>query len=490
MFKKKISVRILEAHITLGPPVCLPTPVEPSSHNAQSRKKTAIDRGLRREAMVALRVSETPVRAVASLVGCSASTVQRWTRRRIETIDLYDRPRSGRPEHYSETTRLKTVAFYCQTQPLPGCGRWSLRWAALHLGVRPERIGAAPSKSTIHRILTNNRLKPHQSRYFLHITDPDFFPKMEHLVALYRYPPSYLFFFDECPGIQILKRLTPDLRTEQMKRRLEEFEYIRNGTMDVFAFLNNADGRVYAECHGDHTTATFLDVFNRHVSQFPIAEQLHYVMDNLSSHRGYRFCQAVATLSKVHCPSQSELDTVAKRVAWLRASDKRIVIHFTPYHGSWLNLVEVWFGITNRKLFRESFDSVEMLREAFTAWLNEWNCLLAHPFRWTHDGEGLHEKAVKRFTAMLNNAAGELEIRILTKELLLMTNMLGSYLAKVDTNIWEQLARALQSQQDLLTSRIQQEDGPKRKKKAEDAITGLIATLRKCLGENILASAA
>jgi len=490
MFKKKISVRLLEAQITLGPPVCLPTHVEPSSHNAQSRKKTAIDRGLRREAMVALRVSETPVRAAASLVGCSASTVQRWTRRRIETIDLYDRPRSGRPEHYSETTRLKTMAFYCQTQPLPGCGRWSLRWAALHLGVRPERIGGAPSKSTIHRILTNNRLKPHQSRYFLHITDPDFFPKMEHLVALYRYPPSYLFFFDECPGIQILKRLTPDLRTEQMKRRLEEFEYIRNGTMDVFAFLNNADGRVYAECHGDHTTATFLDVFNRHVSQFPIAEQLHYVMDNLSSHRGYRFCQAVATISKVHCPSQGELDTVAKRVAWLQASDKRIVIHFTPYHGSWLNLVEVWFGITNRKLFRESFGSVEMLREAFTAWLNEWNCLLAHPFRWTYDGEGLHEKAVKRFTAMLNNAAGELEIRILTKELLLMTNMLDSYLAKVDTNIWEQLARALQSQQDLLTSRIQQEDGPKRKKKAEDAITGLIATLRKCLGENILASAA
>jgi len=468
----------------------LPTPVEPSSHNAQSRKNSAVDRVLRREAMVALRVSETPVKAVASLIGYSASTVQRWTRRRIETIDLHDRPRSGRPEHYSETTRLKTVAFYCQTQPLPGCGRWSLRWAALHLGARPERIGVAPSKSTIHRILTNNRLKPHQSRYFLHITDPDFFPKMEHLVALYRHPPCNLFFFDECPGIQILKRLTPDLRTEQMKRRLEEFEYIRNGTMDIFAFLNNADGRVYAECHGDHTTATFLDVFNRHVSQFPTAEQLHYVMDNLSSHRGYRFCQAVAALSKVHCPSQGELDTVAKRVAWLQASDKRIVIHFTPYHGSWLNLVEVWFGITNRKVFRESFDSVDRLMEAFTAWLSEWNGLLAHPFRWTYDGEGLHEKAIKRFTVMLNNAAGQLEIRILTKELLLMTNMLGSYLTKVDTNIWEQLARALQSQQDLLTSRIQQEDGPKRKTKAENALAGLIAALLKCLGENILMLAA
>ena len=440
--------------------------------------------------MVALRACETPVKAVAALVGYSASTVQRWARRRTETVDLHDRPRSGRPQRYSEAIQLKTVAFYCQTQPLPGCGRWSLRWAALHLNARPERIGAAPSKSTLHRILRANRLKPHQSRYFLHITDPDFFPKMEHLVALYRDPPSNLFFFDECPGIQILKRLTPDLRTERMERRLEEFEYIRHGTMDVFAFLNNADGRVYAECHGDHTTATFLGAFNRHVGQSPAAEQLHYVMDNLSSHRGYPFCQAVAALSKVPCPSPDELDTVAKRVAWLRASDKRIVLHFTPYHGSWLNLVEVWFGITNQKVLGESFGSAEMLMEAFVAWVDEWNCLLAHPFRWTYDGEGLHEKAVRRFTAMLNHAAEQLEIRLLTNELLLMTNLLGSYLTKVDTETWKQLARVLQSEQDLLAFRIQQEERPKRKKKADKALAGLLATLRQCLGENVLIPAA
>jgi len=339
-------------------------------------------------------------------------------------------------------------------------------------------------------MLRANRLKPHQSRYFLHITDPDFFPKMEHLVALYRHPPRPLFFFDECPGIQILKRLTPDLRTEGMARRLEEFEYIRNGTMDVFAFLNNADGKVYAECHGDHTTTTFLEVFHRQAGQFPAAEQLHYVMDNLSSHRSYPFCEAVAALSKVPCPSPSELDTVAKRVAWLRASDKRIVIHFTPYHGSWLNLVEVWFGITNRNVLGESFGSAEMLMEAFVAWVDEWNGLLAHPFRWTYDGDGLHEKAVQRFTAMLDHAAEQLEIRLLTKELLLMTNLLDSYLTKVETETWKQLVQVLQSEQDLLASRIQQEEGRKRKKNADSALAGLIATSRKCLGENALVAAA
>jgi transposase len=459
-------------------------------HNAVFKQKAVVNRMFCREAMVALYASYVPIKAIASLIGCSTSTVHRWIHRSDKTIDLNDNPRSGRPGIYSETIQLKIIAFYCQTQPLPGCGRWSLRWAAAYLNVHSEQISAAPSKSTIHRILMNNQLKPHQSRYFLHITDPNFFPKMEHLVSLYLHPPKHLFFFDECPGIQILKRLTPDLRTEQMKRRLEEFEYIRNGTMDVFAFLDNADGKVYAECHGDHTTATFLDVFEHHVSKFPKTEKLHYVMDNLSTHRGYRFCQKVAALSNVHCPCELELNTVTKRVAWLQASDKRIVIHFTPFHGSWLNLVEIWFGIMNRKLLSESFDSAEMLKEAFTSWLNEWNCLLAHPFQWTYDGKGLHEKAVKRFIAMLNNAAAQIEIRILTKKLQLMTNMLDSYLDKVDTNIWKQLVQALQSHQVILSSRIQMEDGCKKKEKAKDALAGLIAALRKCFGKTILIPAA
>jgi integrase len=69
---------------------------------------------------------------------------------------------------------------------------------------------------------------------------------MEHLVDLYRNPPANLFFFDECPGIQILKRLMPNLQTNAMHKRLEEFEYIRHGTLDVPAFLRHADGKVKA----------------------------------------------------------------------------------------------------------------------------------------------------------------------------------------------------------------------------------------------------
>ena len=375
--------------------------------------------------MLALAEARVEVNAIASHVQYSVGTVRRWIQRGNTGAGIHDRPRTGRPAIFNQQTQLRMVAFYCQTQPLPGCGRWTLRWAARRLPMASQWFGPAPSKSTLHRILQRNRLKPHQSRYFLHITDPDFFPKMEHLVCLYRNPPDNLFFFDECPGIQILKRLTPDLRTDTMSKRLEEFEYIRNGTMDVLAFLHHADGKVYLECRADHKTTTFLEVFRHHTEPFPQTESLHYVMDNLSCHRGYPLCRLVAELSSIECPSEQVLSTQAKRVQWLGRHDKRIVIHFTPYHGSWLNLIEIWFGIMGRKVLNESFGSPDQLKQALEAFTDDWNTLLAHPFRWSYDGTGLHDKAVTRFTRMLQNSAADMEIRILTKQMMLLANLLS-----------------------------------------------------------------
>jgi transposase len=321
--------------------------------------------------------------------------------------------------------------------------------------------------------LQSNRLKPHQSRYFLHITDPDFFPKMEHLVSLYRNPPQNLIFFDECPGIQVLKRLTPDLQTEGMRKRLEEFEYIRNGTLDVLAFLHHADGKVYLECQANHKTDTFLAVFRRHVNRFRQTEPLHYVMDNLSSHRGYPFCRLVAELSGVACPPEHQLRNTDKRVEWLAGEDKRIVIHYTPYHGSWLNWIEFWFGIMGRKVLGESFGSPNALKAALEAFEADWNMFLAHPFQWSYDGSGLHEKAVSRFTKMLRQSATQIELRILTKQLMLLTNLLRDYSLEVSRESWEEFSTVLHSQSDAITGIIQGEEGPLRKQKAQQAITSL-----------------
>jgi transposase len=443
-----------------------------------------------RQGMLALSEAGVDDKAIAIFMGCSVYTVRRWIRRGAQTDDLRDLPRSGCPATYAEEIALKVVAFYCQTRPLPGCGRWTLTWAKAHLAAHPEQIGACPSRSTIHRILQYNRLKPHLSIYFLQITDPDFFPKMEHLLALYRDPPSNLYFFDECPGIQILKRLAPDLQTNEMKKRLEEFEYIRNGTMDVLAFLNHTDGKVYAECHSNHETSTFLDVFRRHVARAPASEPLHYVMDNLACHRGYPFCELIAELSDVECPSKKELDSLDKRVAWLQSQDKRIIIHYTPYHGSWLNMVEIWFGIMGRKVLGESFGGADALKAAFEAFVEQqWNGLLAHPFNWGYDGNGLHEKAVKRFTKMLADSAEKFEVRILVKMLALMTNLLNDYFDEVPASTWEQLAATAALKDDVIAHLIEHDERPRGKAKAEKVLTAFRSSVHQRTGQEHKAAA-
>jgi transposase len=441
-----------------------------------------------RKAIIVLNNSGINNTAIADFVNCSTSTVRRWSQFNTKTDYLNDRPRSGRKAIYPQQTHLRIMAFYCQTKPLPGYGRWTLRWAALYLKTHFEQIDAAPSKSTIHRVLKKNMLKAHLSHYFLHITDPNFFPKMEHLLKLYLNPPRFLFFFDECPGIQILKRLIPDLQTEEMKKRLEEFEYIRNGTMDVFAFLNHANGKIYAECRGDHTTATFVEVFRHHVTKFPQAKTLHYVMDNLSTHCCYPFCQVVAELSAIECPTEKTLNTQAKRVEWLRSDTKRIIIHFTPYHGSWLNLVEIWFGIMGKKVLNESFCSPESFKAGFLAFVQEWNNLLAHPFHWSYDGKGLHEKAVKRFTKMLHNSAEQMEIRIITKEFELMVNLFNRHFEKISGESWQRLIETVSLQFETISTIIEQEKGPIRKKKAQKAMAGFIGTVNEHNLQNKMAA--
>jgi len=443
-----------------------------------------VPRTTRRQAAVVLANKGFTVSAVATLVGCCTSTVARSIKRIKNTGDVVDLPRSGRPALYPETFKLELIGFYCQTQPFPNSGRWTIRWAAIHLAAKPNIVNATPSKSTIHRILKENNLKPHQSRYFLHITDPEFFPKMDHLIKLYLNPPKNLFFFDECPGIQILKRLVPDLRTDETVKRLEEFEYIRNGTMNVLAFFNYADGKVHAECHADHKTDTFLAIFERHVSSCPTNEQIHYVMDNLSTHRGYPFCRAVAELSGVGCPPESELNNLEKRVKWLKSTDKRIVIHFTPYHGSWLNLVEFWFGIINKKVLNESYGSAEELKESFDSFHEEWNTLLAHPFRWTYDGTDLHKKAVNRFIKMLKTAANKLETTSLTKQLRLMSNLFDNYFHEIPRDHWEELFIVLQSQETTIRNSLMNEDGPLKKKNAENSLNSILSVLEDYVLKN------
>ena len=410
---------------------------------------------------------------ISRFTGCSLKIVNRWSTR----FDINDQSRSGRPLTYHEELQLKIIAFYCQTTPLKGFGRWSLRRAEIHLEKNSDLVGQPIPHSTIQRILKKHNLKPHLTKYFLHITDPYFFPKMEHIIPLYLNPPKYLICFDECPGIQILSRLTPDLQTNDMKKRLVEFEYARNGTLDVFAFLKVKSGKVFAECRPNHQKETLVEVFEKQLKTLPKNEKIDYIMDNLASHSCYELCALVAKYSNVKCPDKKQLDTAIRRREWLQSENKRIVFHYTPFHGSWLNMVEIWFGILNQKCLNESYDSPESIYKALYEFFNEWSTLLYHPFKWNYDGKGLRQKVVNRFIKMLENSADKMTIKFITKQCLLMKNIIENYWDNINCKSWIKLYEVITSKVEPLNKIILNDDKPKRKKKAKIAFMNFMNTL-------------
>jgi hypothetical protein len=132
-----------------------------------------------------------------------------------------------------------------------------------------------------------------------------------------------------------------------------------------------------------------------------------------------------------------------------------------------------------RKVLNESFGSPDQLKAALEAFMNDWNTLLAHPFRWSYDGTGLHDKAVKRFTKMLQSSAAHLEIRVLTKQMMLLTNLLKDYFSEVSRDSWQQLTAAIGSQSETIAELIRQEEGPIRKQRAQQAAANLSVALQE-----------
>jgi transposase len=387
---------------------------------------------------------------------CSIPTVNNWMARVAQHDNLKDQKRSGRPLLYLEAVQLRTIAFYCQTAPLVGCNSWSLRWAETYLKKYPDTIGHSISRSTIQRFLDNHALRPHLHKYFLMITDADFFPKMEKIIDLYLNQPDFLFNFDERTAMQAIARLNPCLPVDINRLVYDEFDYTRHGTLDLLAFLNPKTGKVFGRCTSNHNTQTLIQVFNEHWNTLPSDAQINYIMDNLSTHFNDDFCKAVAEASK---EKYFPLKTGQQRRQWLQDNNKRIVIHFLPFHGSWLNMIEIWFGILNQKCLKhQSFTSVEHLLQTVYDFIKTWNNDFAHPFSWTYTGAGLQEKVVSRFCKLLVMESKQIEIKFLTKQLLLVTKIAQQYKNQVANKYWNHLVNLVDQKQNFISSIINSSD--------------------------------
>jgi transposase len=200
---------------------------------------------------------------------------------------------------------------------------------------------------------------------------------------------------DEKTGIQALERLHPTLpmRPGLVERR--EFEYIRHGTQCLTANFEIATGRVIAPTIGDtRTEADFVAHVAQTVAQDPTGPWV-FVMDHLNTHQSESLVQWVAQ----QCGIDDDLgvkgkcgilESMASRAAFLQDVTHRIRLVYTPKHTSWLNQVEIWFGILVRRLLkRASFVSTEDLRQRILAFIEYFNRAKAKPFKWTYAGRPL-----------------------------------------------------------------------------------------------------
>jgi len=277
---------------------------------------------------------------------------------------------------------------------------WSLDDLAYHI-LRDAHYRDM-ARSTIQRILAEADLKPHRTRYWLHSNDPDFEAKALDLCRLYLDAPrlyqqgELVLCVDEKTGIQALSRLHPTKPVRPGLPALQEFEYVRNGTRCLIGTLVVPTGQVIGSVSQRRGRWDFVRHVRDVVEQFPDAKRFHWVMDNLNTHWTWELCQYLGKLSGVW-QGRPRLKTGAERRAFLTDPTHQHVVHYTPKHGSWLNQIEIWFGVLSRRLLRRGeFHSVAELAQRMLTFIEHYNRHHAHPYEWTYTGKPLVSGEARR----------------------------------------------------------------------------------------------
>lgn len=319
------------------------------------RSPTSAQRDALRARIVLLASQRKRNEEIQTALGVSKPVVIKWRRRfaasRLE--GLADQPGRGRRRKYDAEVRHRIAATAC-SEPPPAVGtHWSVRSLAMHLGVTAD---------VVHDVLSAECIKPHRFRYWKMSNDPEFEPKMLDVVGLYMNPPenAVVLSVDEKTSIQALDRTQPRLPMKPHQIERLSHEYKRNGTASLLAALEVHSGHIHGQAIRRNNSNTFIRFLRRLLQAHP-EKELHVIVDNGSSHRS------------------------KKTLAWV-AKQKRLHLHFTPTHASWLNQIEIWFGILTRKvvrrgIFKSRTELVQKLMEFIEAYNKE-----ARPFEWTYTG--------------------------------------------------------------------------------------------------------
>jgi putative transposase len=298
---------------------------------------------------------------ISKKVGLSRASVGKWRKRFLEKglEGLHDELRPGRPRTVSDEKVAEMIHKTLQTRPEEAT-HWSTRTMAEEIGV---------SHMTVSRVWKTFGLKPHLSNTFKLSTDPFFVEKVRDIVGLYLNPPqnALVLCVDEKSQCQALERSQPTLPLGFGYTEGYTHDYVRHGTLTLFAALNVATGDVLVKDKKRHRHQEFLQ-FLRHIdANVPPDLDVHLIVDNYKTHKH-------------------------EKVRTWFAKRPRYHVHFTPTYSSWLNQVETWFGIITRKMIRRgSFRSTRDLAEKIDQFVKNYN-RKSKPFIWTASAESIFEK--------------------------------------------------------------------------------------------------
>ena len=337
------------------------TPAQEQELESWSRSRTVPGGLARRARIVLLAAKGLQNIEISEKVGLNRIDVGKWRRRFIEDgiSGLYDQLKPGRPRTISDDKIAELINTTLHRKPRGGT-HWSVRQLAKECHV---------SKSTIQRVWSAFGLQPHRTKSFTLSNDPFFIEKVRDIVGLYLNPPceALVLCVDEKSQCQALERTQPVLPMGLGYLEGVTHEYVRHGTLTLFAALDIATGEVISQCSGRHRHQEFLKFLNRIEAEVPDELDVHLIMDNYCTHR-------------------------QKKVqAWL-AKRPRYHVHFTPTYSSWLNQVERWFGlITQRAIRRGSFTSTKQLRQKIDAFVRNYN-KQSQPFKWNATADSILNK--------------------------------------------------------------------------------------------------
>lgn len=326
------------------------------------RTRTAPYREVQRAQIALMAASGYRNAEIARRVGCDVDTVRLWRERFAERpvlASLADSERSGRPPRVSAETRLEVLKLACSSPP-EALARTHWTTSAIRVALKAA-TGVSLSDSEIGRILRNDDLRPHRFRLWLHSPDAEFGPKVRRICRLYLRPPrgATILCVDEKTQMQAVQRRFPGRLPGAGADGRFEFEYRRRGVLALIAALDVRTGRVFGQVRAQRKAVDVVAFMEALAKRYPKGP-VYIIWDNLDIHRD------------------------GKDRRWTEFNARhggRFRFVFTPKHASWINQIEIWFSLLQRRVLRYGdFRDRLALRRAVETFLHRWNRDEAHPF--------------------------------------------------------------------------------------------------------------